>query len=152
MSTPDNNKPIPRVYLLPRDDYKEYEYEAALAFARAWNNLDISFLEPLLDDESSYTSQNVFDTLQGSKSILDYLKAKFVTVNRHGKPSEIFAEIGRMAEIYVNRPCVIMAQGHIDRLLAVVLFETEKGRIKRIDMCSCLPNPSHATRTGQYPQ
>lgn len=143
---------MPRVFLLPRDDYKEYEFEAALAFARAWNTLDESHLAPLLGPNTVYESQNVFEPLVGAEAILDYLCGKFVTLRAHADTHTAYAELSQMAEIYQNRPCVIMAQQHPDNLLAVVLFETERGRIKRLDICSCLPNPSHATRTGQYPK
>lgn len=146
-----NPDPLPRSILMPLHDHKEYEHQAALALACAWNTLDESHLAPLLDANTVYESQNVLQPLVGINAILDYLRGKFVTLSACADTHKVYAEIGRMAESYKERPCVIIAQQHPDKLLAVVLFETERGRIKRLDFCTCAPNPSHAIRTGQYP-
>ena len=47
-------------------------------------------------------------------------------------------------------PCVVMAQGDKDNLLAVVLAKVEDGMIKRLDLCGA-PSPHSARRTGEYP-
>jgi hypothetical protein len=47
-------------------------------------------------------------------------------------------------------PCVVMAQGSKENLLATVFVKVKDGYIKRLDMC-IIPNPSVAIRSGEYP-
>ena len=142
---------IPNVFLAPRDDYKEFECEAALAYARAINRLDIQPLAHLLSENCIYESQHVREPLRGKEAILAYFQQKFRTIQEGSSDSQVFAELGKMIEIYVDRPCVIVAQGVYDNRKGVVLFEVSRGKIDRIDMCGVLPNPTHAQGTGEYP-
>ncbi len=147
----DEYPPKSYVHLAPRDDYKEFEYEAALAYARAMNRLDAQPLVQLLSENCVYESQNVFTPLRGKEAIVTYLRGKFHAIEQAGCGSQVFAQLGKMIHIYVDRPCVILAQGAYDNLVAVVLFEVDRGKITRIDLCSVLPNPTHAQGTGEYP-
>lgn len=142
----------PKVYLASRDDYKEFEYEAALAYARTLNRLDPQPLKHLLSDTCVYESQNVLNSIRGKDQILDYLQKKCQTIREASHAHQVFAQLGKMTEIYIDRPCVLLAQGTYDNLVAVVLFEVDKGKIVRIDICTVLPNPTHAKGTGEYPE
>lgn len=76
--------------------------------------------------------------------------------------SDVFAEIGycgsqdgnkiQVLSASAFRPCILMAQGNKDEILALVLLETEAGKIKRIDICTVAPHPSSAMRIGEYPE
>jgi len=78
---------------------------------------------------------------------MDYIEPKLVSIATSG--TRAFAEIAEL-KTYPGGPCVVMAQGSKDNLLATVLAEVEGGNIKRLDMW-LIPPPSAATRTGEYP-
>jgi hypothetical protein len=47
-------------------------------------------------------------------------------------------------------PCVVLAQGDKENLVALVLAEVEGDLISRLDMC-IVPTPQSAVRSGEYP-
>lgn len=137
------------VHLLPRDDYKEYEMHLAEQFAKMWNNLDSSYIEKYLTSETVYESQWVFSSLKGKKDILNYFNGKLYTVKN--SLTKVRAELTTMINIYVDRPCVLMYQDS-DEPKVIVLFEAEKARFKRIDMCGVLPTVNDAKKSGYFPK
>ena len=138
-----------RVWLMPSQEYNEYEWEAAKAYARAVNNLDCSFLKPVLGKDAVYESQHVFDALVGRTKILEYLTGKFRTISEAGWECRVKAEMAWMNSTYEGRPAVILHQG--GEKVAVVLFKTSGGRVRRIDICGVLPRTDEATGTGEFP-
>ena len=128
---------------------------AAEAYARTWNNLDVSYIKPFLDDGVHFASQNVFDEMTSKSEVLEYLAAKMST-NRNSPKAQVFAELGETIQYPMYRvreqPCVILAQGTKDNVLAVVLFETKGTKITRVDICSVVPVPHTAKRSGKYPR
>lgn len=138
-----------KVYLLPRDDYKEYETYLAEQFAKMWNNLDVSYIEAYLTPETIYESQWVLSNLKGKREILKYFTEKLYTVKN--SLTNVRAELTTMTNIYVDRPCVLMYQDS-DEPKVIVIFEAEKARFKRIDMCGILPTVNDAKRSGYFPK
>ena len=128
--------------------------DAVRAYARAWNNLDVSCLEPLLADDVHYASQWVFDEIDDKARLVEYLTGKMDTV-RESPGAKVWVEVGetRPYPMYPCEPgpCALVAQGNRDNARAVVLFEVEGGRIVRIDMC-LVPSPETVHRTGEYPR
>lgn len=127
-------------------------------FARCMNTFDVEVLEPVLAEDVVFESQMVLTPLVGKDAVLEHLKAKFETITRNNFPT--FAEIGYCGKqngrvmlwsAWEGTPCCLIAQGGKDELVALVLFETDEGKIKRIDLCCVLPEPRSATRTGEYP-
>jgi hypothetical protein len=47
-------------------------------------------------------------------------------------------------------PCVVLAQGDKENLVAVVFAEVKGDFIERIDLCVA-PTPQSAKRSGEYP-
>ena len=123
--------------------------EAAVAYARTWNTLDISYLEGLLSDEVHYSSQNVLYELTTKLEVADYLSGKIETV-RTAPHAQVFAELGCINWLR-KQPCVVVAQGIREDVGAIVLFRVEDDKITQIDMCSVAPDPSTALRLGEYP-
>ena len=121
--------------------------EALRAYARMMNTLDASHIEPLLADDFHYASQWVFEEITSKQSFLDYIKPKLAAIAKSG--THAYAE---MAELkgYGGGPCVVMAQGSKDNIVATVLAEVNEGSIKRLDMC-LIPPASAAARAGEYP-
>lgn len=74
---------------------------------------------------------------------------------------DVYAEIGycgsqegnsvQVWSAYEGKPCILIAQGNPNEMLALVLLEVEDKMIKRIDICTVIPHPSTAIRTGEYP-
>ncbi|MEN6572369.1 MAG: nuclear transport factor 2 family protein [Anaerolineaceae bacterium] len=126
----------------------ESEFDAAEAYARAWNRLDCTEFVELLAPDASYASQWVFEELEGKEAIEKYLTNKIKAVKEGKDP--IFAELTTATESYPGKDCVAMAQGDKQVVAAVVIFEVNDSRIKRIDMC--MPNLFNLKRSGNYPR
>ena len=124
------------------------EFETALkAYAAMMNTLDSSKLESLLAENFHYASQMVFSEIESKQEYMAYIKPKLEAVGRSG--SKVWAEMGRL-ETGFPGPCVVLAQGDKENLVALVLAEVEGDLITRIDMCIA-PTPQSANRTGEYP-
>ncbi len=122
--------------------------EAALrAYATMMNTLDASYLEPLLADEFHYASQWVFAEIESKSAYLGYIVPKLDAIRN--SDTVAWAEMAWLDREFPG-PCVVMAQGDKDNLIAVVLAKAEDGKIKRLDLC-CAPSPYSAKRTGDYP-
>jgi ADP-ribosylglycohydrolase len=122
------------------------EEDALHAYARMMNTLDVSHLEALLDDDFHYASQWVFAEIESKSAYLEYIVPKLNAIRNSG--SAAWAEMGSLDREFPG-PCVVMAQGDKDKLMAVVLAKVENGKIKRLDLCGA-PSPHDANRTGIY--
>lgn len=123
-------------------------HEAALrAYAAMMNTLDASHLGPLLAEDFHYASQWVLAEIESKQAYLDYIVPKLEAVRKSG--AAVWAEMGWLAR-EMPGPCVVLAQGARDDLVAVVLAKVEGGKIQRLDLCGA-PSPHSARRTGDYP-
>jgi hypothetical protein len=122
--------------------------EAALkAYASMMNTLDSSNLEKLLSHDFHYESQMVFSEIKSKQEYLDYINPKLEAVRASG--DKVWAEMGNLMHSFPG-PCVVLAQGEKENLVALVLAEVKGDLIKRIDMC-IMPAPQSAKRSGEYP-
>lgn len=138
------------------------EYDLVEIYARAWNRLDFEILEPFLDESVVFESQEVFSSLDGKEAVSEYLMGKFATIRKTRWKSDVYAEIGHCGTQDGNniqvlsaepfRPCILMAQGDPNKVLVLVLLDVESAKIKRIDLCTVIPHPSSAIRSGVYPE
>ncbi|MGI8542642.1 MAG: hypothetical protein ACR2MD_04100 [Aridibacter sp.] len=138
------------------------EAELVKIYAKAWNTLNPTIIEIYLADDVVYESQSVLTPLIGKEEVFDYLQGKMQTIRKTRYKSDVFAEIGycgsqdgyniQVLSAEVFRPCILMAQGNPDEVIALILLETESGKIKRIDLCTTIPDPKSAMRTGEYPE
>ena len=124
------------------------EVEALRAYARMLNTLSPAHLEPLLADDFTYESQNVFSALESKHAFLDYIQPKLRTVKRAG--ATVFAEMGVVSAYRSDQPCVVLAQNDRENLVALVFAKVTGDKIVRLDLC-IIPPPSSAMRTGEYP-
>lgn len=127
--------------------------EALRAYARMLNHLSVDYLEPLLAEDFYYASQKVFEEMTSKQQFLDYMRGKLATITRAGE--RVWAELGKVdAQVAVlsarGQPCLIIAQGNKNNLVATLLVEVEGQKIMRCDMC-VIPEPQSAKRTGEYP-
>lgn len=121
------------------------ETDALRAYAVMMNTLDAKGFEPLLADDFHYASQWVFSEIESKQEYVYYITGKLEAVKASGK--KVWAEMG-----HCNwGPCVVMAEGEQDNLVATVLAKVEGGKIKRMDMC-CVPSPHESRRSGEYPK
>lgn len=127
---------------------------AATLLARAWNNLDVSILEPYIAEDIIYWSQQVLTDMTGKKAVIEYLTDKMDKI-RNSAETKIFAELGETKPYPMAsnppEPCVVLAQGDKNNIDALVLLKIESGKINSIALCSDAPHPSTARRSGEYP-
>ncbi len=121
--------------------------KALRAYASMMNSGDVAHLEPLLAEDFHYASQWVFDEIESKQGYLAYITPKLNAVRQSG--ATVWAEMGWL-EREIPGPCVVLAQGSQDNLVALVLVRVENGLIKRLDMCGA-PSPHSDHRTGDYP-
>ena len=122
--------------------------DALRAYARMMNRLSLDELEPLLADDFHYSSQWVTAEITSKQEFLEYMGPKLVTIRQAG--NRVWAEMARLPS-YPKGPCLVMAQGSEDNLIATLLVQVSAGRIKRADLCM-IPDPRSAVRTGEYPR
>jgi len=122
------------------------DIETALrAYASMMNALDSSKLEPLLSDDFHYASQMVLAEIVSKQEYLDYINPKLEVVRASG--TKVWAEMAMLTHSFPG-PCVVLAQGDKENLVALVLAKGDQ--IERIDMC-IVPTPQSAKRSGEYP-
>jgi hypothetical protein len=128
---------------------------AARAWAKAYNNFEITDLEPLIDEKFCYSSMWVLADLEGRDAYLDYLRGKLKAIRNSNAP--VTAEIAETRP-YPNyqmpeEPCVYVRQDAPGETReAVVLFATNKsGMVTNIWM-NMIPLPSTVFRTGEIPR
>lgn len=108
---------------------------ALSAYARMINTLDIRHLEHLLADDFHYASQHVIKEIGTRSEFVSYMTPKLRAMDT---PSA--RPLAEMAEwdAYGGGPCVVLAQGGPDDLVATVVAEIAGYRISRIDLCVVL--------------
>ena len=122
--------------------------------AKAWNNLNVSFIENLLIDDFSYASQWVLEEMKGKDNYINFISTKFQKISESidQKGDKIIAEIGYCTQGFPNKPCIVLTQiSGNEKRLVTLLIETDNGLIKRIDMCA-IPAPETAKLTGLIPK
>ena len=124
------------------------DIETALReYASMMNTLDSSKLEPLLSDDFHYASQMVLAEIESKQEYLDYIKPKLEVVRASG--TKVWAEMAMLTHSFPG-PCIVIAQGDKENLVALVLAKVKGNQIERIDMC-IVPTPQSAKRSGEYP-
>ncbi|MFC1665592.1 hypothetical protein ACFL17_08200 [Pseudomonadota bacterium] len=129
------------------------EDEACYAYAVAWNSLSPDVLIDKFDDDIRYTSQWVFDDINGKKRVSDYLRGKMDTMS-NSPDAKVFAQLAETQPypMYPNppQPCVVVSQKTQEKMIGTVLFEVSKTGISAIDFC-CIPPPESTKRSGDFP-
>jgi len=121
--------------------------------AKAWNNLNVSFIENLLIDDFRYASQWVVEEMKGKDNYINFISTKFQKIRESiaENGDKIIAEIGYCTQGFPNKPCIVLTQiSGNEKSPATLLIETDNGLIKRIDMCA-IPAPETAKLTGLIP-
>lgn len=124
------------------------ESELLIEYAKAWNNLDASYLENLMAEDFIYESQWVFTPMLGRLNYLNYIRQKFQTIRTSGNIPT--AEIGYFEnKIFdTTKPCIILTQGEKQRCL---IIESENGKMKRADL-TIIPDPRDAIKLNLMPK
>jgi hypothetical protein len=124
------------------------DIETALrAFASMMNTLDSKKLEPLLSTDFHYASQMVLSEIGSKQEYLDYINPKLEAVK--ASDNAVWAEMAILTHSFPG-PCVVLAQGDKENLIAIVLAKVKGDLIERIDLC-IVPTPQSANRSGVYP-
>ena len=123
------------------------EIDALRAYARMMNTLDMSHIEPLLDEDFRYSSQWMIGEIPSKQEFLDYIKPMLDSIKQSG--NRVYAEIA-YANAWGHDECAVTAEGDKENLSACVFAHVKDGKIRRIDVCGD-PPPSATQRTGEYP-
>ncbi|OGS93822.1 MAG: hypothetical protein A2X75_01305 [Gallionellales bacterium GWE2_58_10] len=123
------------------------ELDALRAYARMMNTLNVSHIEPLLDENFRYSSQWMCGEIPSKQEFLDYMESELEPIRQSG--NRAYAEIAH-ANAWGHDDCVVTAEGDRENLVATVFAHVKDGKIRRIDMCGD-PPPSATMRTGEYP-
>ncbi len=130
-------------------DFALTEYDAAVAWARAYNTHDPSVLAPILASDVRVMSRWVVNDLVGRDGYLGYLRSKFATFESIG--SVVRVEVGETpggsAEA-PGRPCALIEQD--GSLLATVLFDVVGGELSQISL-GPYPPPHECRPSGEFP-
>ena len=78
---------------------------------------------------------------------MDYINPKLEVVRDSG--TKVWAEMAMLTHSFPG-PCVVLAQGDKENLVALVLAKVKGEKIERIDMC-IVPTPHSAKRSGECP-
>ena len=106
------------------------EYDAAIAYADAWNSLDCTCFISLLASDAQYASQYTYYEINGRDDITDHICDKFRSCKRDD--SNIKAIVSIATKISPGRSCVLLFLGSDN---VVVVFETRENEIFRINLC-----------------
>ena len=131
----------------------QQETEFLRQLARSWNNLDTTFIEPILANNFTYKSQWVLVPIEGKKLFLSYLHSKFEAIKSEmqKEPMTITAEIAFHPDMQ-NKPCIVLTQITGEIIIQVsLLIKIEQKKIKNIDVCF-IPDPTEAELTGEFPK
>lgn len=129
------------------------EERALHAFATMMNRGEVERFEPLLHERMHYESQWSFHDYaavwvpyerETKGDYVAHIRERLATIESSGQ--RVFAEMGRLPD----RPCVILAEGDKDNLVATVLVDVKDGTVRRLELCT-VPDPCDAERTGEYP-
>jgi hypothetical protein len=118
------------------------------AYAITLKSLSASELVPLLADDFRYSSQAVVSEIESKHAFVDYISTKLEAIRKSGV--RVWAEMGQIQHGFPG-PCVVIAQGKQEEIVALVLATVKNGKITRLDMCTVAPHPSTAVRSGEYP-
>lgn len=154
----------------PNNYFAEHE-TLVTACCKAWNNLDIVYIQNCLTEDFEYSSQMVLETMHGKDEYVNYLKEKFVAIKNGNDP--VTAELG----YFENSPCLIIVQqlavaekaiyrksikmddGTIETVSvitnvreAIILFKFTDDKIKSASLCTVAPNINNVKRTGIFPK
>ncbi|MBS9773782.1 MAG: hypothetical protein KGV59_01315 [Tenacibaculum sp.] len=139
---------VPNQVTITKTNYNLDEVQLLIEYAKAWNNLNVSYLENILSDNFEYNSQWVFDTMYGKETYIDYLKGKFKRI----KETNAFpqAEIGYYKNAYgvKNKPCIVIKQN--DTKVSIIM-KINNGKITNIDMVG-FPDPNTAITFDYFPK
>ena len=115
--------------------------------ATAYNTLNSEVFKDIIPDDFTYESQHVFEPINGKDKFLEYIGAKYNTIQNSN--NAVYAEFA----YHENSPCIIISQGDKENKGALLLLEltTEGDKIQRMDMCGVAPHWSSAKRTHEYP-
>ena len=122
--------------------------DLATEYAKAFNNLDIAYIEKHLAEDFKYTSQKVFSQMESKAEYLHYLKGKFSTIRN--SQSKVVARLG----LFRNENCIALYQ--IDLIkkskteTATLLMEYGNSKIKSVCMCM-IPSISEIELLDELP-
>lgn len=127
-------------------------------YAAMSNTLDISWLDECIAPDATYSSQSVFDDLEGRDRILDYLAGKFKALQKSGNEALVRGALAELAESGDDNACVAIfqARSEFDQSawntpLCCMTLKCVEGKITSFFMVTCVPSPLSAKVSELFP-
>lgn len=132
-------------------------------YARCWNRLSFEQLEPYLAQDVEYHSQISFDPVVGKENVIRHLADRVIVAKGDLITLDVYAEIGycgneddQSVRLFDSEgePCVLIFRGNKEVPVGLVMLDTDDDNsvITVINVCTVVPNPQRAIRTGEYPE
>ncbi len=129
---------------------------ALVSFAAAWNLLDPSILDGLLDDRTEYSSQSVEEVIHGERRIIEYLSAKFSTLRLEGE--RVLVRVELALHVSSGEHCLLMHQRQgmfggsgLGSAVAVISVKMTGNHVAMISLATASDRISEAVGTGKFP-
>ncbi len=129
--------------------------EVLLRYARAFNLLDVTWLEGAIADSATYDSQSVMDTMVGAQRILEYFRCKIEAI-RANPDTVVRMELGMHPQL---GDCVLAYQMEVASasnlsVKPVALMDVRidaVGMVTSFTMCTVVPPAAEASRSYVVP-
>lgn len=128
-----------------RIGFNEIVYNEAITVevAKAINTLDFSQLERICDSSLLYEEQEPIFTVSGRGVIIKHFDLMF-------NKQQYFAEIGYF-NMKKDKPCIILSRDTKDNKVAVLMVNTLKNKVIRLDYCTIFPGLYFIEQIGYFP-
>ena len=128
-------------------------------YAAMFNTLDLSWLEGCISPDATYSSQSVFEVLQGRDAILDYLYTKLESLRKDGNSAFVRMALAELPGIGEEDACVAVfqAKSEFDRSawdapVCCMSLELKDGLIFSFHMVTGVPSPASARVSNLFPK
>ena len=127
-------------------------------YAAMVNSLDMSWLDGCIGTNATYSSQSVFQVLEGSDRIRDYQSGKFEALKKSGNSSLVRATLAELPDAGSESACVAIyqAQSEFDQSAwntptCCMTLQCLQGEITGFLMVVVVQSPASAKVSGLFP-
>lgn len=129
-------------------------------YAAMANTLDISWLDGCIAHDATYSSQSVFEDIEGENRILVYLSGKLNTLKKSGNGALVRATLAELPEtgIGADSRCVAIyqAQSEFDQSawikpVCCMAMDSTNWKIHTFFMVTVVPSPINAFVSNLFP-
>ena len=128
--------------------------ELCWRYAAMFNSLDVTWIHGVIDEHANYSSQSVFEEIDGCEEITQHLERKMILT----RTQDPLPPTAALADYGINQPCVALykAASNIeisawDEPRVCISIKSSGGLITEVFIITALPEPSRANASGLFP-